>query len=331
MTIYSMQVTFRYDFDRPSGAGRQLFRIMPATIPDRQTLLDVQLRVEPEPLESSHFTDFFGTQVVELVMPPGLTRLELVLEAEVERAALDSGLDISAPLAQLARDIAAYRGLDPAAPHHFLAHTPRIPAVAEIAAYARAATAKAVSTREAVEMLGLALHRDMTFDAEATDVHTAPAEAFALKRGVCQDFAQIMVGALRSLAIPAAYVGGYLRTLPPPGQPRLVGADASHAWVRAWCGAEIGWVDYDPTNACYALGDHVEIGFGRDYDEVAPVLGMMRLDGNQAGSHSVDIEERPLTPVAPPRPGEVAITLPPGPHARLARPAADPAAELGEP
>lgn len=331
MTIYSMQVAFRYEFDRPTGAGRQLFRILPASIPGKQVLLGAELSVDPEPEESGRFTDFFGTEVIELVMPPGLTELELVLEAEVERLVLDSGLDISAPLDQLAAEVAAYRGLDPAAPHHFLAHTARIPFVAEIADYARKVTAGAISTRAAVEMLGLALHRDMTFDAEATDVHTAPAEAFALKRGVCQDFAQIMVGALRSLAIPAAYVGGYLRTLPPPGQPRLVGADASHAWLRAWCGTETGWVDYDPTNACYALGDHVDIGFGRDYDDVAPVLGMMRLDGNQAGSHSVDIEERPLTPVASPRPGEVAINLTAGPHARLAQPAADPAAELGEP
>lgn len=305
MTIYSMQVAFRYEFDRPTGAGRQLFRILPASIPGKQALLGAELRVAPEPDETSRFTDFFGTQVIELVMPPGLTELELVLEAEVERLVLDKGRDDSAPRDRLAADIAAYHGLDPAAPHHFLAHTPRIPAVAEIADYARKVTAEARSTRAAVEMLGLALHRDMTFDAEATDVHTTPAEAFALKRGVCQDFAQIMVGALRSLAIPAAYVGGYLRTLPPPGKPRLVGADASHAWLRAWCGTETGWVDYDPTNACYALGDHVDIGFGRDYDEVAPVLGMMRLDGNQAGSHSVDIVETPVAPSPPGAPAEI--------------------------
>lgn len=289
-----MQVAFRHEFDRPSGGGRQLFRILPAAIPGKQALLAADLRLDPEPVESAEFRDFFGTQVFELVMPAGLTEVSLVLTAEVERLALDPGLDISAPLDRLAAEIAAWRGLDPAAPHHFLAYTPRIPAVAAITDYAKAAVAGAVSTRQAVEHLGLALHRDMTFDAKATDVHTAPAEAFALRRGVCQDFAQIMTGALRSLGIPAAYVGGYLRTLPPPGQARLVGADASHAWVRAWCGTETGWLDYDPTNACHALGDHIDIGFGRDYDDVAPVLGMMRLDGNQAGSHSVDIEEAVL-------------------------------------
>lgn len=294
MTIYAMQVAFQYAFDRPTGAGRQLFRILPAEIHGLQSLLRAEVRIEPDPIETGEFTDFFGTRVIELVMPAGLTELEFVLEAEVERIAPQIGLDISAPRDRLAQEIADCHGVEPGAPHHFLTATKRIPHVPAIAAHAHEATHKAATTREAVEMLGLALHRDIQFKTGATDVNTSPARAFELRRGVCQDFAQIMVAGLRSLGIPAAYVGGYLRTLPPSGQPRLVGADASHAWVRAWCGTETGWVDYDPTNACFALGDHIDIGFGRDYDDVAPVLGVMRLDGNQAGSHSVDIEEAPV-------------------------------------
>ena len=291
MTIYSMQVAFRYDFDRPTGIGRQLFRILPAVVPGKQSLLRAEIRIDPDPTETGEFTDFYGTRVIELVMPSGMTELEFVLEAEVERIADDAGLDISAPLDRLAAEVAGYRGLEPAAPHHFLAPTDRIPVMPRVADYARQVTRQAVTAREALEMLGFALHADMTFDARATDVNTPPAKAFDQRRGVCQDFAQIMVGALRSLNLPAAYVGGYLRTLPPPGQPRLVGADATHAWVRAWCGTDAGWIDYDPTNACFALADHIDIGFGRDYDDVAPVAGIMRLDGKQAGSHSVDIEE----------------------------------------
>ncbi|MFT4012293.1 MAG: transglutaminase family protein [Paracoccus sp. (in: a-proteobacteria)] len=291
MTIYAMQVVFRYKFDRPTGAGRQQFRILPAEIPGLQSLIHAEVRIEPDPLETDEFTDFWGTRVIELVMPPGLTELEFVLEAEVERIAHDMGLDISAPLARLPAEIAAQRGLGPAAPHHFLQPTKRIPHVPEIAAYARAACRDAATAREALQMLGLALNRDMAFDAKATDVNTSPARAFAQRKGVCQDFAQIMVSGLRGLGIPAAYVAGYLRTLPPPGQPRLVGADATHAWLRAWCGTETGWLDYDPTNACFALGDHIEIGFGQDYDDVAPVQGVLRLDGGQESSHSVDIEE----------------------------------------
>ncbi|MTH79379.1 transglutaminase family protein [Paracoccus aestuariivivens] len=289
-----MQVMFQYEFERPAGSGRQLFRVLPTTIPGTQSVESANIRIDPDPVETRDFIDFFGTRVIELVMPAGITELEFVLEAEVHRAAHQIGLDISAPLGRMAVEIANQRSLNAASPHHFLAATPRIPHVPEIAAYARKATSDAATAREAVEKLGLALNRDIAFDAEATDVNTPPAEAFRLKRGVCQDFAQIMVAGLRSLNIPAAYVGGYLRTLPPPGQPRLVGADASHAWVRAWCGADAGWIDYDPTNACFALGDHIDIGFGRDYDDVAPVTGMMRLDGAQTGKHSVDIEEAPV-------------------------------------
>ncbi|WP_223850396.1 transglutaminase family protein [Paracoccus yeei] len=317
MTIYSMQVAFRYEFDRPAGAGRQLFRILPAVIPGIQTLLRAEVSIEPDPDETAEFRDFYGTRVIELVMPPGLSELELVLDAEVERIGHDPGLDISAPLSHLPAEIAHYKTLDAASPHHFMAPTERIPPMPAVAAFARQATAKAATAREALEMLGLALHRHMTFDGKATDVNTPPAQAFEMRRGVCQDFAQIMVGALRSLGLPAAYVGGYLRTLPPPGQPRLVGADATHAWVRAWCGTETGWIDYDPTNACFALGDHIDIGFGRDYDEVAPVAGMLRLEGRQASSHSVDIEESPVqdpralwSPLGPPGAGPELGTRP---------------------
>lgn len=294
MTIYSMQVAFRFAFDRPTGAGRQLFRILPAEIPGIQSLLRAEVRIEPDPVETGEFTDFHGTRVVELVMPPGLTQLEFVLEAEIERIGPNLGLDISAPLDRLALEIAQHHGVEAAAPHHFLAPTRRIPHVPAIADYARKATRDAATVREAVQLLGLALNRDIEFQPGTTDVNTPPEQAFAARRGVCQDFAQIMVTGLRSLGIPAAYVGGYLRTLPPPGEPRLVGADATHAWVRGWCGMETGWIDYDPTNACFALSDHIDIGFGRDYDDVAPVLGVLRLDGNQAGSHSVDIEQAPV-------------------------------------
>jgi transglutaminase-like putative cysteine protease len=130
----------------------------------------------------------------------------------------------------------------------------------------------------------------MTFDADATHVDTPVAEAFAARRGVCQDYAQIMLAGLRGLGVPAAYVSGFLRTVPPPGRPRLVGADAMHAWVRVWTGRDSGWMDYDPTNACTVGADHVEVGAGRDYADCAPVTGVLRLDGSQSTGHSVDME-----------------------------------------
>ena len=142
---------------------------------------------------------------------------------------------------------------------------------------------------DAVRAVGLALHRDMHFDPEATTVDTPPAEAFARRHGVCQDFAQVMIACLRGVGIPAGYVSGFLRTNPPPGQPRLEGADAMHAWVRAWCGWQAGWVEFDPTNAISAGTDHIVVARGRDYGDVAPVKGVLRIAGEQKTEHAVDV------------------------------------------
>jgi transglutaminase-like putative cysteine protease len=102
----------------------------------------------------------------------------------------------------------------------------------------------------------------------------------------------IMIGVLRSLGIPAGYVSGFLRTSPPPGRPRLEGADAMHAWVRAWCGPQAGWLDYDPTNDCVAGPNHIEVAQGRDYADVSPVKGMLRVAGAQTSRQSVDVIPR---------------------------------------
>ena len=129
----------------------------------------------------------------------------------------------------------------------------------------------------------------MTFDNTATEVDTMPAEAFAMKRGVCQDFAHIMILGLQALGIPAAYVSGYLRTLPPEGGVKLEGVDAMHAWVRAWCGVSQGWIEYDPTNATLIGSDHIVVGYGRDYTDMAPIKGQLRSSGGQVGSQAVDV------------------------------------------
>lgn len=293
MTRYSLRLAIHYDFARPTGAGRQLFRVLPAPVPGLQQVRRAAISLDPATGDRGEFTDFFGTRVIEVAMPPGLTRLDLQMTAEVDRMADESLLDISAPLGQLAPELAAHRDVGCRSPHHFLGQSRRILQSARIAAFARDHIAPRMTVREVVDHLGKGLHRHMTFDPEATSVETTADEAFVQARGVCQDFAQIMVGGLRSLGVPAAYVAGYLRTDPPPGKPRLAGADAMHAWVRAWSGEEMGWVDYDPTNACFVFNDHIDVGFGRDYGDVAPVTGMLRLVGSQSGSHSVDIEALP--------------------------------------
>jgi transglutaminase-like putative cysteine protease len=124
------------------------------------------------------------------------------------------------------------------------------------------------------------IREDFRFDPDATHVGTALAEVLARRRGVCQDFAHLMVSALRGIGLPARYVSGYLLTEPPAGQPRLVGADASHAWVSAWCGGA-GWIDVDPTNGRLVDESFVTLGWGRDYGDVAPLRGVVRGGGQQ--------------------------------------------------
>ena len=138
-------------------------------------------------------------------------------------------------------------------------------------------------------IFGRALNAEMTFDAEATDVDTSPREAFAQRRGVCQDFTHVMIAALRGIGIPAGYASGFLRTFAPPGKPRLEGADAMHAWVQAWVGQDMGWVEFDPTNNQPAGVDYITIGYGRDYSDVAPVRGALRSAGGHESKQAVDV------------------------------------------
>ena len=287
--LYSLRLSIQYEFDRPIGAGRQLLRICPADLPGVQEVQHCLVTMTPAATERSTFVDFFGTEVVELALPSGLTELRFNMAGRVLRHRTESLLDLSAPLDQLPRELQMITDLGAHSPQHFIHPSPRIPATPRIAEFARQVCAGAGTARAAVEALGLALNGHMRFDANATEVDTPIGVSFDGRHGVCQDFSQIMIAGLRSLGIPAAYVSGFLRTTPPPGRPRLEGADAMHAWVRAWTGNEAGWCEYDPTNACFVSADHVTIGYGRDYSDAAPLTGALRMHGGQRGRHSVDI------------------------------------------
>ena len=274
-----------------TGTARNLVRILPRAIPGRQTLLSGHVELRPLPDERADRADFFGNAVTEVAHRAGLDAMTVMLRARVERVAAPAPPDLSPPWDALGDELARLADLGAGSPLHFRAPSPRVAALPAVAAFARAALpgGPPPSVLGAVRAVGLALHREMRFQAGATDVDTPPDAAFAARAGVCQDFTHVMIAGLRGLGIPAGYVSGFLRTTPPPGRPRMEGADAMHAWVRAWCGARMGWVEYDPTNDLLVGTDHVVVAWGRDYSDVAPVRGVLRTSGAQTSRHVVDV------------------------------------------
>lgn len=286
---YDISLSMTYDYGAASDHVRALARLLPGDHFGQQITAQRLLTVDPPPQERSDNTDFFGNVMTLFSYHAPVDQITLSLRARVERLSPPPLLDLSPKLTDLAPEIASQHSLGPETPHHFLGASTRISRDPAIVAFAKHKASNAATTLDVVTALGAALHDEMTFDAEATDVDTPAAEAFEARHGVCQDFSHILITALRALGVPAGYVSGFLRTETPPGQPRLEGADAMHAWVRAWCGAELGWVEYDPTNACLVGQDHIVVARGRDYADVAPVKGALRSVGEQRSHHSVDV------------------------------------------
>ncbi|WP_187972683.1 transglutaminase family protein [Aquibium microcysteis] len=283
----TLRMAYRYDFS--ADAGRHIARLMPADVPGEQRLVAGSLGIVPKPDEWVNFVDFFGNACVEVGFDRPHTEIVFAVQSRVERHAPGEILDMSPPLAGLADEIFAWRSMDGTSPHHFLGASPRVPIEQVTTDHARAIAVDGRSVLETVRAIGLALHEEMRFDPKATTVETPMLEAFERRHGVCQDFTHVMIACLRGIGIPAGYVSGFLRTIPPKGEERLEGADAMHAWVRAWCGADLGWVEFDPTNAIAAGEDHVVVARGRDYFDVSPIKGTMRTAGPQSSTHSVDV------------------------------------------
>jgi len=165
-------------------------------------------------------------------------------------------------------------------PVQFLFESPHVEVFRELTSYASPCFARGRPAFEAARELTRRIHADFKFDPKATSVSTPLREVLAKRHGVCQDFAHLMIGCLRSLGLPARYVSGYILTTPAPGRPRLVGADASHAWVSVWCG-EAGWIELDPTNDMLVGDQHITLAWGRDFSDVTPMRGVILGGGDQ--------------------------------------------------
>lgn len=288
--LYSIRHVTRFDYAEPVGFARCNLRLKPILWSGQQ-LHDYDLTVEPGGRTAPARAEAGLANVVRLVIEQAAN--SLTIESRC-RITVDRPLPAPAAgdptLARIAREARESRDAGPASPASYLFPSPLIPLDPEIAAWCAAELDPDRGVLEAGIALARGIQREFAFDPSATLVDTPPHEAFVKRGGVCQDFAQIMISGLRAAGLPAAYASGYLRTLPPPGQPRLVGADATHAWVLLWCGAERGWVGLDPTNGIWMASDHVIIAIGRDYADIAPIDGIILGYGAQDMQVSVDVE-----------------------------------------
>ncbi len=293
--IYDIDHVTIYDYGSRVGSSRCLLHLEPRDEPG-QSVLSCSVDVEPAPVEVAAGRDFFGNgmRIVRL----GEVHSRLMIRARSRVAVVPVPGPPPALSWEQVRDEAidvADLGSDSPVHHVFPSrYVPEIRAATELA---RGSFSPGTPVVEGALHLATRIHADFAYDPDATEVSTPLRDVVATRRGVCQDFAHLMIAGLRGLGIPAAYVSGYLRTRPPPGRERLVGADATHAWVAVWCGSHGGWKGFDPTNAIAAGEDHVVLARGRDYGDVSPVSGVVLASSGQRLSVSVDV--RPVEGPAP--------------------------------
>ena len=287
--IYDLRHKTTYSYDAPVAFARCVLRLTPRAT-SGQTLLDHQIAIHPKPASMLERSGAFGelTRTVIVDQPHRALTIEARSRVDVHARLIDPAAPSEVWESVRERGCES-DSLNAEGPASFLYPTARTPIVPEITEYARHSfTPGRPIVQAAAELMGR-MRADFAYDQEATDVSTPAAEAFADRRGVCQDFVHIMISGLRGLGLPAAYVSGYLRTIPPPGQPRLEGADATHAWVSLWCGPDRGWIGFDPTNAAFAENDHIVLATGRDYADIAPIDGVILAPGGQTLKVEVDV------------------------------------------
>lgn len=289
MTSYDIRHITRFDYGAPVKFARCNLRLQPINWPG-QRLESYALDVEPEGRTSAARAEAGLANVTRLVIDRPVRHLAIESRA---RIVVDRLVPMPRPddptLAQVAAMARASGDLSAAGPAMYLYPSPLIPLDTGIAEWCAPDLDPDRPALEAGIALARRIQREFVFDPTATLVDTPPRDAFVGRKGVCQDFAQIMITGLRAAGLPAAYASGYIRTIPPPGEERLVGADATHAWVLLWCGPVQGWIGLDPTNGIWMASDHVVVAVGRDYAEIAPVDGVVLGSGAQKMEVSVDV------------------------------------------
>ncbi|MBL9122391.1 MAG: transglutaminase family protein [Planctomycetaceae bacterium] len=286
--IYKVTHTTTYSYSETVPVCHNEVHLTPREHPYQACSYN-RLLIRPHPVTSGKRVDYFGNPVSFFTVQEGHHKLVVTAVSKVRLSEPpDHRPAITPPWEKIRAALPGFRhpqGLDA---YQYVFDSPHVACSAELAGYAHASFTPGRPILEAAIDLNQRIHRDFEYDPQATSVHTPLSEVLAHRRGVCQDFAHLAIGCLRSLGLAARYVSGYLRTVPPPGKPRLVGADASHAWLSIFC-PESGWVDLDPTNNSVPSLDYITLAWGRDYSDVCPIKGVFVGGGNHGMSVSVDV------------------------------------------
>jgi transglutaminase-like putative cysteine protease len=280
------KTTYRYKY--PVSVGNHVACLTPRCS-SHQHRTHYELRIKPS-AKLTERTDYFGNQLSFFTIQEPHHRLVVEARSEVVlHEAERLRPEHSMPWEEVARSLG--QSLDPQSleAYQFIFESPRIRPSVQFARYALQSFTPGRQFFEALRDLNTRIHADFKFDSKATSVRTPPEDVFRKRRGVCQDFAHLGIACLRSLKLPARYVSGYLRTYSPPGRPRLVGADASHAWISAYYPG-IGWIDVDSTNNVLPSCNHVTVGWGRDYGDVSPLRGLILGGRDHTLTVNVDVE-----------------------------------------
>lgn len=289
---YRVEHETRYAYDAPVSQSWQRARLTPRSLPWQRVLAHA-IEIDPRPDERHDGLDAFGNTVTHFGLHGAHRQLCVRMRAEVEVGARPQLVPGPALPWEAVREALVRPGPAPELEAARMAEATALLPLSEAARqYAADSLARERDWLQAVTALMHRIHADFEFQPGATTVSTSVDEVLRGRRGVCQDFAHLMLAALRGWGLPARYVSGYLLTDPPPGQPRLMGVDASHAWVAAWSPRH-GWVEFDPTNDQLADARYITLAWGADFADVVPLRGVILGGGTQAMQVAVSVVPLP--------------------------------------
>jgi transglutaminase-like putative cysteine protease len=287
--LYEVTHSTTYEYCGEVSLSHHLARLTPRH-DGKQNCLQHELIVTPEPRHVSPHRDYFGNPAHFIGIESPHQRLVIVSSSLVAIGPAFVPEPTETPGWEMVRAVCREdRSGATLEAQEFTWPSPHVATSDDLVDYAQSSFAPSRPILDAVADLTRRIHQDFTFDPSATTVSTPVSDVFRQRRGVCQDFAHFQIACLRSLGLPARYVSGYLETDPPPGQVKLRGVDASHAWVSFFCPG-LGWMDVDPTNNCFPSLRHIVIGWGRDYSDVCPIRGVLVGGQNQSFHVEVDVQ-----------------------------------------